>query len=82
MPNYGTLIQGRWNARETFEYRSNKNIDDGLFCCLARFRRGLFVIGFAVADLKTVPFGDTDWISPADPLVLLDSPSFQRRDYK
>ncbi len=53
MGKYGTLIQGRWNASETFEYRYDLHATDGLFRCFARFRQGLFVLGFAISDAKT-----------------------------
>jgi hypothetical protein len=35
MQQYGTLEQGRWNAKETFEYRFEVNQKEGLFACLA-----------------------------------------------
>jgi hypothetical protein len=41
------IQQGKWNARETFEYRFEVNKEDGLFACMARLRGGLFVAGFA-----------------------------------
>jgi hypothetical protein len=50
MNQYGTLEQGKWNAREVFEYRFDVNENDGLFACLARLRGGLFVTGFAVVN--------------------------------
>jgi hypothetical protein len=50
MPRGGSLQQGKWDTRETFEYRYDANIQDGLFGCLARLRTGLFVMGFAATD--------------------------------
>jgi hypothetical protein len=44
-PKYGTIKQGQWNERETFEYRHDFNVDEGLFGCFARFRLGFFVFG-------------------------------------
>jgi hypothetical protein len=47
MPGYRTLMQGRWNEQKTFEYRHANNAKGGLFGCLAKLRRGLFIAGFA-----------------------------------
>jgi len=80
MGKYGTLIQGRWNASETFEYRYDLHATDGLFGCFARFRQGLFVLGFAVSDAKTLadnPDLDGEWIVPRD--LLSENPRFDKR---
>src|SRR5665648_140779 len=50
MRKYGTLEQGKWSAREDFEYRYEMNEGDGLFICLARFRQNLFVTGMTITD--------------------------------
>ena len=74
MGQYDTLIQGKWNASETFEYRHDRNTTEGLFGCFARLRGGLFVLGFAVADAKTLddnPDLDGKWIMPRDLLGVL-----------
>jgi hypothetical protein len=80
MEKYGTLIQGRWNEAETFEYRYDLNAADGLFGCFARFRQGLFVLGFAVSDVKTLadnPDLDGEWIRPRE--LLGDNPHFDKK---
>lgn len=79
LPDYATLIQGSWNASETFEYRSAVNNQDGLFGCLARFRTGLYVAGFAVADASrlTAP-ADSDWIKPSQ--LLEENDGFFRKN--
>jgi hypothetical protein len=79
LPGYGTLVQGRWNEQETFEYRHAINIEQGLFGCLARFRRGFFVFGFAASDATVLPPDDVDWVKPSDLLSLLASPRFQKK---
>jgi hypothetical protein len=79
LPGYGTLMQGKWNERETFEYRHAMNAKDGLFGCLARLRRGLFVAGFAARDVNILPATETDWITPSDLLASVDSPRFQKK---
>jgi hypothetical protein len=79
MPDYGTLVQGRWNARETFEYRHAVNTKDGLFACLAKLRRGLFVTGFAATAASILPSEITDWLHPDDPRTLLELPRFQKK---
>jgi hypothetical protein len=70
LPKYGTLMQGKWNASETFEYRFDLNEKDGLFGCLARLRTGLFIAGFAIpnTELMTEEFGN-DWIKPNELLT-------------
>jgi hypothetical protein len=80
MGGYGTLIQGKWNAAEIFEYRYSLNVPEGLFGCFARLRQGLFVLGFAVVDAKTLvetPELDGEWIRPRD--LLADNPHFAKR---
>jgi hypothetical protein len=79
MPQYQTLQQGRWNERETFEFRFDTSPKDGLFCCLARFRGRVLTLGLVVQDEKVLPSDQTDWIAPNDPDVLLNSPRFQRK---
>jgi hypothetical protein len=80
LPEYGTLTQGRWNESETFEYRHAVNIRDGLFGCLAKLRRGLFILGFTLIDPSVLPPDDeTDWFAPADPCELVTVPGFQQR---
>jgi hypothetical protein len=66
LPGYATLMQGRWNEQETFEYRHAMNEADGLFGCFARFRRSYFVLGFVAADGNVLPSDDDDWIKPSD----------------
>src|SRR5262249_26191512 len=46
--SYGAIAQGKWDERKTFEYRFPSKTRDGLFGCLARFRRGFFVWGFTM----------------------------------
>ncbi len=77
LPKYATLTQGRWDVRETFESRHALNTDEGLMGFLARFRRGLFVSGFAVRNAAHVPSGDKDWMKPGNLLGLLESPRFR-----
>ena len=80
MGKYGTLIQGKWNASQTFEYRYDFNVADGLFGCFARFRQGLFVLGFAVSDAETLtgnPDLDGKWIKPRE--LLRENPHFGKR---
>jgi hypothetical protein len=79
LPGYGTLVQGRWNEQETFEYRHAMNYTDGSFGCFARFRRGFFALGFALRDSNRVPPRDVDWVKPSSLLALLDSPRFQKK---
>jgi hypothetical protein len=70
LPRYGTLMQGKWNSAETFEYRFEFNEKDGLFGCLARLRTGLFIAGFTIRDseLLTQELG-SDWIRPNELLT-------------
>jgi hypothetical protein len=80
MPEYGTLIQRKWDERETFEYRHASNPEHGLFACLAKLRRGLFVAGFTVTDANViVPDDNVDWMRPDDSLVLLEDPRFSKK---
>lgn len=81
MPKYGTLQQGQWNERETFEYRFEVNEKDGLFICLARLRGGLFVVGFAGAnaDILKADNSGLDWIVPSDLLGAVSSPRFEKK---
>ena len=79
MPEYTTLIQGKWNLRQTFECRFAKSADDGLFGTIARFRHGFFAVGFTVADWHVLPPHDADWVEPAAPTALLDVPAFAIR---
>lgn len=74
---HGTLVQGRWDTIDTFEYRHDKNAKDGLFGFFARFWQGLFVLGFAVESAQTLhstPELDGTWIAPRD--LLGDNPHF------
>ena len=79
LPKYGTLMQGKWNSAETFEYRYDLNEDDGLFGCLARLRTGLFITGFAIPDagIMTEEFGN-DWIRPNE--LLTDPKHFSKKN--
>jgi hypothetical protein len=80
MERYGTLTQGKWDASETFEYRYDLHAIDGLFGCFARFRQGFFVLGFAVADAKTLtdnPDIDGEWIGPRG--LLGENPHFSKK---
>jgi len=79
LPEYGTLTQGKWDERETFEYRHARNANEGLFACLAKLRRGLFVSGFAVADASVLPIDEVDWVIPSELLMSIDSPRFKKR---
>jgi len=79
LPEYGTLVQGRWNESETFEYRHAMNRAEGLFGCLARFRRGLFVFGFSALDSTMLPPDDADWVRPSLLLTLLHDPRFEAK---
>jgi hypothetical protein len=80
MDRYGTLVQGKWNASETFEYKYDLHSTDGLFGFFARFRHGFYVLGFAVADVKTLrdnPDIDGEWIAPRE--LLAENPHFSRK---
>jgi hypothetical protein len=80
MGKYNALIQGRWNTAETFEYRYDLNPAEGLFGCFARFRQGLFVLGFAVEDERTLTYSpdlDGNWIAPRE--LLGANPHFDKK---
>ena len=79
LPEYGTLTQGKWDERETFEYRHAMNAKDGLFACLAKLRRCVFISGFAVADASVLPFDESDWVIPSELLESVESPRFQKK---
>jgi hypothetical protein len=80
LPNFATLIQGQWDERETFAYRHASNPEHGLFGCLAKLRRGLFIVGFTVTDAVTAAKAmDADWMLPEDPWVLLQAPRFLQK---
>jgi hypothetical protein len=78
LPKYQTLMQGVWNAAETFEYRYDFNAADGLFGCFARLRTSLYVTGFALRDntMLTEELG-SDWIKPSE--LLSDIPHFAKK---
>lgn len=80
-PKYSTLQQGKWDTRKDFEYRFDLNNGEGLFGCLARFRTGLYITGFAVRDAQVLPAEEknSDWIKPIELLSILDRPEFERR---
>jgi hypothetical protein len=81
MKRYGTLQQGKWNARETFEYRFEVNKEDGLFACMARLRGGLFVAGFAAKHATMLPSDEAqDWIIPSNLLGMMDDPRFEKKE--
>jgi hypothetical protein len=79
MPDYGTLVQGQWNARETFEYRYAVNAKDGLFACLAKLRRGLFIVGVAATDASVLGSEITELVHPVVPQTLLQLPRFLKK---
>jgi len=79
MRQYGTLEQGKWNARETFEYRFETNESDGLLMYLARLRGNLFVSGFAIRDSHLIEDDDGSWIKPSDLLSMDGDPRFEKR---
>jgi hypothetical protein len=79
LPGYATLLQGKWDESKTFDYRHNSNPNEGLFGRFSRLRGRFFAGGFVLADPSTLPDHDEDWVSPADPAVLLDSLRFQRK---
>jgi hypothetical protein len=73
-----TLVQGSWDTSEQFEYRSNYNLDNGLFMHASRLRNGLYVIGMASEHPENLPHEIiADWISPADLLGILHDPRYQ-----
>lgn len=76
-PNYGTIAQGQWDERKTFEYRFAFRAEEGVFGCLARFRRGFFAYGFTVDDPAVLPDEEqAEWVSPEQ---VLSIPKVQRR---
>ncbi|KYG20208.1 hypothetical protein SE92_07980 [Bradyrhizobium sp. AT1] len=78
---YNTLIQGRWNASEAFEYRFARNTQEGLFGCFARLRQGLFILGFAIerdSTLEANPELGGVWIKPDE--LLEDHPHFLKKN--
>lgn len=80
MRSYGTLEQGKWNAREAFEYRYEVNKKDGLFACLARLRAMLFITGFAAKDASTLLSDQAgDWVKPSELLGKMNEPIFEKR---
>ncbi len=83
MQRYGTLEQGRWNAKETFEYRFEVNEKEGLFACLARLRGGLYVSGFAVSDATILEqhedADEIEWIQPSNLLATAETPQFAEK---
>ena len=54
-PNYGTISQGGWDERKTFEYLYATGTEEGVFGCLARFHQGFFAYGFTVDDAGVLP---------------------------
>lgn len=79
LPQYGTLVQGKWNVAEIFEYRFAVNEADGLFGCLAKLRTGLFVAGFAVSEsAKVAEDLEGHWIKPNQ--LLADHPHFHKKN--
>ena len=71
LPSYGTISQGQWDERQTFEYRHALNIEEGLFGCLARFRRSYFVFGFTVDAADVLPESERqEWLRPAEVLSI------------
>lgn len=81
LPGYATMVQGKWNLSEFFEYRFATNNKDGLFGCFVRFRQGLFVLGFTVMDdklLQGAPELNGNWISPNK--ILSDQPHFAKKN--
>lgn len=79
LPSYGTLMQGRWNVSDTFEYRHAINQSDRIFGFLARLRQGLFVSGFALADATLLAEPEDDWVRPGDLIALLDLDRFAKK---
>jgi len=83
MQRYGTMEQGRWNAKETFEYRFEVNEKEGLFVCLARLRGGLYVSGFAVSEAAILAehedANEIDWIQPSTLLAMVETPQLAEK---
>jgi len=76
----GTIAQGKWNERETFEYRYGCNKKDMLFGFVARCRAGLFFIGFAIDERTKLEALDSEnWLCPPDILNILSDQRFEKR---
>ena len=80
MRKYGTLEQGKWSAREDFEYRYELNEGDGLFICLARFRQNLFVTGMTITDATLAAKVYANWIVPSELLAAVDTETFAKKN--
>jgi hypothetical protein len=78
LPRYATLVQGRWQTSETFEYRHDVNLSAGVFGFLARLRWGLYISGFAVDDASQIA-GEEDWTIAGDLAAKLSSAGFDKR---
>lgn len=76
LPNYGTLIQGQWNEKETFEYRHAMNQEEWLFACFSRLRHGLFIFGYTDSSGSSI-LDDSNSIKSSELLTSLESPRFQ-----
>lgn len=80
LPGHDSLRQGKWDTRQQFEYRFNKNETDGIFGCIARLRAGLFTLGYAVAKADLLPEEEAkEWISPVVLLDVLRDERFKKR---
>jgi hypothetical protein len=79
-PEYRSLFQGNWDTKQIFEYRFNLNRGEGLFGLVAKFRDGIFTIGFAVSDLSSGVSGADEWVRPSDPETVINSPRYQRKN--
>jgi len=56
------------------------NLNDGIFGCIAKFRRGFFAGGFTVIDPKVeLEDEDGEWLHPCDPCDLLATDRFRRK---
>jgi hypothetical protein len=76
----GRIDQYSRAGGQTFEYKYDVHTIDGLFGFFARFRRGFYVLGFAVADVKTLrddPEIDGEWIAPRE--LLATNPHFSKK---
>lgn len=79
LPRYKTIQQGRWNERETFEYRFDINKSDGLFGCLIKLRKSLYIVGFAATNAANLGAEINGVIHPDDPKKLLNIPWFREK---
>jgi hypothetical protein len=79
LPKYDTLVQGRWNTSEIFEYRYDFNDQEGLIGFIARLRTGMFISGFAVKDASLINNDDTDWLAAGDLLALMQTDRFKEK---